>query len=359
MQRFNYNEAKLNMSRSNEEAARKKASEEREKEQAKVNEVLYQDSRRISTGGGSSVGSQSSGASSASSQVEPKKNPHDTHAYVKNGDEVDKSVVVTPPSEPEINQSRVHHGNTRFDDDDIEDFKENFDKVESNVSTSVPDDFLDVESIDMNTEQDGMDADEVLRAYEAEEEAERQRKEEALSKKQQQSVKPVKKSGTSSMVKQNVSVKKDTSYLKEFPTDLAMRAKSLFPEATTMNDAVAAYIYLKEGKPADLNVPDRIKSIANTFLGETVSVKDSHDDLSKDLLQLKMHDRVITQKLETLELAIVYSLFDRIGFRKSEQASPATVDFLEPGVVDLFNRLEKQSKMKQMRDANRNGTPIR
>ena len=81
--------------------------------------------------------------------------------------------------------------------------------------------------------------------------------------------------------------------------------------------------------------------------------------MTKELVQLKAYDRAISQKLETLELAVVYALFDHIGFRKTDQSSPGTIDFLEQGVIDMINRLEKQSHVKQMRDAQRNGRPIK
>ena len=356
MQRFDYNSAKLNMSRSNEQLAKEKAAELKAKEQARVDAVLYQDPSRIRTGG-----------SGSNQSTQQKKNPLDTHSFVRNGEEIDKSVKVTAPpvSEPvpEVKSSRVSHNASRYDDDDdVEDFKENFGKEVPNEETkvSVPETFVEVKPVEPIYDANGLSPGDALREYEMNDELERQRKEAAL--RQQMSARRP-NTNNKSIVKSNVSKVADDevqmSHLKKFPTDLALRAKALFPEATTMDDAVAAYIYLKEGKPEDLSVPDKIKSIANTFLGETVSVKDAQDELIKEILQLKMHDRLIAQKLETIELALVYTLFDHIGFRKHEQTSPGTVDFLEQGVADLINRLEKQSKLKQMRDTQRNGTPIK
>ena len=57
-------------------------------------------------------------------------------------------------------------------------------------------------------------------------------------------------------------------------------------------------------------------------------------------------------------MALAYILFDRIGFRKKQQDSPGTIDFLESGVADLINRLETQSELKSSRDKQRNGRPI-
>lgn len=355
MQRFDYNSAKLNMSR--EEQAREKAQIEKDKAQSQVDAVLYQDVSRVKTGG------------NQSSDNPTKKNPLDTHDFVRNGSEIDKQVKVTAPEPEDIESmmevvpSKVSSHTKHYDDEDVEDFKEHFGEVDDKNAVDVlPENFVEVAPIASTYESDnGLSPGEALLEYEQKAELERQRKEAAL---REQTAQSNKRNMVKSIVKSNKNVTSDsndvpTSHLKKFPTDLAMRAKMLFPEATTMDEAVAAYMYLKEGKPSDLNVPERVKVVADTYIGETVTVKDAQDELTKELVQLKAYDRAISQKLETLELAVVYALFDHIGFRKTDQSSPGTIDFLEQGVIDMINRLEKQSHVKQMRDAQRNGRPIK
>lgn len=341
---------------SREEQARAKAQIEKDKAQSEVDAVLYQEVTRVKTGGGNE-----------SSNNPAKKNPLDTHDFVRNGHEIDSQVKVTAPEqkyvEPEIVTSTVSNHLSHYNhDDDVNDFKEHFGEVDnSEVVDVVPENFVPVESINntLSDEDNALSPGDAILEYERQAELERQNKEAILRERTAQANR---RNKVKSVVKTNKNTddnKSATSHLKEFPTDLANRAKMLFPEATTMNDAVAAYMYLKEGKPSDLDIPEHIKNIADTYIGETVTVKDAQDELIKEMVQLKAYDRAIAQKLETLELAIVYALFDHIGFRRNDQSSPGTVDFLEQGVTDLINRLEKQSQVKQMRDAQRNGRPIR
>ena len=353
MKRFNYMSEKLNAKRTTEEQAREIAQAERNKAQEQVDEVLYQNP--LTARGGSS------------SDQPKKQNPLDTHDFVRNGDAVDASVKVTePPSDfskqsEEMTQPKVSTHTNRHEDADVEDFKKNINNASDDDAVEfVPKNKVEVEPPDISYQktEGGLSPDEAVDEYDAHKERKRQAGEAVLRERISQSnkknpAKPLRN------VYDNKSEEIPMSHLKKFPTDLALRAKMLFPEATTMDEAVAAYIYFKEGKPGDLNVPDRIKEVAECFIGESVSVQDAQDEILKELMQLKMHDRAINQNLETLKLAVIYTLFDHIGFRKNEQTSPGAVDFLEQGVSDMLNRLEKQSKLKQTRDAQRNGRPIK
>lgn len=149
------------------------------------------------------------------------------------------------------------------------------------------------------------------------------------------------------------------STLKRFPSGLAYHIKSLFPEARTMDEAVAAYVYIKEGEPDDIQVPSDIKDIAKSYVGLSVTPKDVQDELMKELHKLREFNTKFMKKLNSVELGVAYAIFDRFGFRKANALTPAELNFLEAGIADLVKQLEKQSEIKQNRDAQKSGRPIK
>lgn len=362
MKRFDYNSMKLNMPKTPEELAREKAQQEKDKAQSQVDSVLYQDTNRPRNNSGSS--------SNGSSDQPKKKNQLDTHDFVRNGSDVDSKVKVTPPSEQDVKtevvKSRVSTTPKHYEDDDVEDFKDHFgESGYENLEEVIPEKFVST-----NVEQQEYDEDAIMDAamelYDnvGEEETDdepKQVSQPVVSPKASQSVK---KSTAKSVQPVHRPMGKSEeefpiSHIKKFPRDLAQRIKTLFPAARTIDEALAAYVYLKEGKPAEIPMTERLFEVMDSYSGEVITVKDAQDELVKEILQLKVHDRLLAQKLETIELAVAYSLFDRIGFRKNDQNSPGTIDFLEQGVGDMITRLEQQSKLNQMRNNAKNGRPIR
>lgn len=149
------------------------------------------------------------------------------------------------------------------------------------------------------------------------------------------------------------------STLKKFPSGLAYHIKSLFPEARTMDEAVAAYVYLKEGEPDDIQVPNEVKDVAKSYIGSSVTPKDVQDELMKEMRKLREFNTRFMKKLNSVELGVAYAIFDRFGFRKANALTPAELNFLEAGIADLVKQLEKQSEIKQNRDAQKAGRPIK
>ena len=149
------------------------------------------------------------------------------------------------------------------------------------------------------------------------------------------------------------------STVREFPTELAQRIKKLFPAARTMGEALAAYVYLKEGEPEDIRISSEIASVAKSYIGDTVTPKDVQEELMKELLRMREMNNKAMRKLNSIELGVSYALFDRLGFRKLETLSPGQLNFLETGIADLIQQLEKQSELKQNRDLQKSGRPIR
>lgn len=151
----------------------------------------------------------------------------------------------------------------------------------------------------------------------------------------------------------------DMSRLRNIPKCLVDVARDAFPDATRQEDAVAAYIYFREGMPSHLVVPDEIVELAKNYSGENVTIGTVRDIVERDVLDLKIQNRDLARKLDIIEMAAAYMIFEATGFRKGELSSPETVDFLEHGMADLMKRLETQSELKRQRDRQKEGRPIR
>ncbi len=141
----------------------------------------------------------------------------------------------------------------------------------------------------------------------------------------------------------------DKSHLRAVPTSLVQRARYLFPKATNNDEAVGAYIYFKEGCPADLDVPERFKEVAKSYIGETVSNEDLQNDILQELNRMRAANRLLMQKIDAVELATAYNLFDRMGFDKGSYPTVHDVAFMSPGLPEFLERLETASVNYQTR----------
>lgn len=141
----------------------------------------------------------------------------------------------------------------------------------------------------------------------------------------------------------------DKSHLRAVPTSLVQRARYLFPKATNNDEAVGAYIYFKEGCPADLDVPERFKEVAKSYIGETVSNEDLQNDILQELNRMRAANRLLMQKIDAVELATAYNLFDRMGFDKGSYPTVHDVAFMSPGLPEFLERLETASVNHQTR----------
>lgn len=153
------------------------------------------------------------------------------------------------------------------------------------------------------------------------------------------------------------------SSLRDIPTELAKLVQSKFDaglNAIPMNVAVAAYIYIKENYPEDIIIPDKVADILTRYNDESATVSDLQSlmkqemtNLHKQNNELREENRRLTEKLDTIETAVLYLIFDGAGFRKKEQLSPGEVDFLEMGMDELRTRLNKQASDRRERQRHR------
>ena len=379
MQHIDYSKLKLDTikdGKSQQERAQEQLAAERKPDQDAVDAVTYGLDRSNFSRGGSD-----------SSDDKKKRNPLDTHSYVTNGEEMDAKVKATPPKEepkpapvkPAPQKNSIPKGQSKFYDEDVEDFEKGFDgssdiedvieedgdtdgyippkMIEAEPEDDVPDD-------DIGDEGSGYDDDEgdSEEDYEAElrarEEAERKRREaEAkLRARTQAANQKNKPKAKTSKAKEVTEDEVQYSYLRKVPKELVQKIKAQFPLADTMDEAVSAYLYLKEGKPKDVIIPDRIKEVASHYLGTDVTPKDAQDEIIKAVTQLSFQLRSLTKKSNAIELAAAYMLFDYMGFRRKEQTSPSEIDFLEKGMNELISTIEKSSEYKAMKDRNRAGS---
>ena len=139
------------------------------------------------------------------------------------------------------------------------------------------------------------------------------------------------------------------SRVRGVPTALIKRVQQQFSSGPNQDDAIAAYIYLKEGCPADMDVPDNIKEVAKSYCGEVVSNEDIQADFMEELNKIKNNDKQLMQKINAIEIAVVYAIFDRLGFRKGDITSESQINFTEAGMHELLDNLEVSSINYQTR----------
>ena len=139
------------------------------------------------------------------------------------------------------------------------------------------------------------------------------------------------------------------SRVRGVPTALIKRVQQQFSSGPNQDDAIAAYIYLKEGCPADMDVPDNIKEVAKSYCGEVVSNEDIQADFMEELNKIKNNDKQLMQKINAIEIAVAYAIFDRLGFRKGDITSESQINFTEAGMHELLDNLEVSSINYQTR----------
>lgn len=142
----------------------------------------------------------------------------------------------------------------------------------------------------------------------------------------------------------------EKSHLRSVPAVLVRRARQLFPAATNQDDAVAAYIYLKEGCPVDMDVPEYVKDVAESYVGETLSNEDIQSDFMDEMNKLKSYNKQLMQKINAIEMAAAYIIFDRTGYRKADTGAGVDhINFTEAGMHELMDNLEVSSFNYQTR----------
>jgi hypothetical protein len=287
----------------------------------------------------------------------------DVSDFEQNPNDIDmQNVTVAAPkvdneqpmqSEPDINSdNNIQKPTQDTDIQESEPQETHVEQIEEQAAESVSEQNSEQTDADFNEEpvapKSGSDMDRQIAERVNRQRDENRRKRAADAEKQASSVR-------SNVEDTNI----PNSNLKQFPTELAKFVQGLFTGNPSMQDAIAAYVYLQAGRPAEIRVPQKIKDLADNYAGEEVSVSDLKYEFSREIAELKKTNLKVTAKLNAIELAVGYNIFDRFGFRKKEALSSAEIDFLESGIDDLLKRLERMAATKQARDNARDGAPKR
>lgn len=157
------------------------------------------------------------------------------------------------------------------------------------------------------------------------------------------------------------SEKVGTSHLRAVPSVLVQRVRAMFPAAANNDDAIAAYIYIKEGSPDSMPLPDSVFDAAESYTGDTVTNSDLQDSILSEMLKLKKSNSIMMQKLQAVEMALAWNIFDRTGFNRDSYKDKAIKDmkFDVQGVSDMINQLESQSDLRTTREAYKKNRPLR
>lgn len=147
------------------------------------------------------------------------------------------------------------------------------------------------------------------------------------------------------------------SVIKNMPTCIVQHIKSMFPGGVTQSEALAAYVYIKEGRPDSLQVSERIRDVADSYKGDASTIEDLKMDLESQIRDIKQKNARMFSKLESIELGVVYTIFDRAGFRKEDMPDPGSINFLEGRIMEMAKQLDKQAADQHMRDSIREGRP--
>ena len=142
------------------------------------------------------------------------------------------------------------------------------------------------------------------------------------------------------------------AHLRNVPHSVVTAARAEFPSASNNVDAVAAFVASRTGIYDDL-------TDEQCRLAKQSNREDPLVAVNKKLQV--MEEMVSKQKeaIDELQLAVTYMLFDRMGWRRQNPKGPESVDFVEPGVTQLAQRLHQQTKQVADIERRRRGRPFR
>lgn len=141
-----------------------------------------------------------------------------------------------------------------------------------------------------------------------------------------------------------VSVRQESgSYQRGVPVSLASVAKDMFP-SVGLEKAIAAYIYLREGCPKNIEVPDEIRILAQEKKKKEKQL--SNNDMQANLLakinSLENKLKGMQQNLDMLTFLTAYIQYDRDGFTGER---PKTVQDVRFGIpLEYLDKVETDFK---------------
>lgn len=135
-----------------------------------------------------------------------------------------------------------------------------------------------------------------------------------------------------------------------------------------MGHILAAYIFIKEGYPDDMPIPQKVSDVVDMYKGTyTVSNSDIQEKLLtamdrfnaefNNIRQMLRSD--IMKKLSAIEMISLYDVFRQMNFSLQDNVgSPEEVNFQEQGMAEMQRSLERQVVSKLEKDKIDNGHDI-
>lgn len=142
------------------------------------------------------------------------------------------------------------------------------------------------------------------------------------------------------------------AHLRNVPHSVVTAARAEFPSASNNVDAVAAFVASRTGIYDDLTDEQCRLAKQSNREDPLVSVNKKLQAMEEMLAKQK-------EVNDELQLAVTYMLFDRLGWRRQNPKGPESVDFVEPGVTQLAQRLHQQTKQVVDIERRRRGRPFR
>ena len=142
------------------------------------------------------------------------------------------------------------------------------------------------------------------------------------------------------------------AHLRNVPHSVVTAARAKFPSASNNVDAVAAFVASRTGIYDDLTDEQCRLAKQSNREDPLVAVNKRLQAMEEMLLKQK-------EVNDELQLAVTYMLFDRMGWRRQNPKGPESVDFVEPGVTQLAQRLHQQTKQVADIERRRRGRPFR
>lgn len=151
-------------------------------------------------------------------------------------------------------------------------------------------------------------------------------------------------------------LKTQMSRLKDIPRPLIERIMVEFDgKPKNQTDALVAWVVC-HGDDA------MIAALAPYLTGEQMSLIAGWEDSPQMELQSKVDELLLRMQkmshhMDTMELMLAHSSFDRMGFRMEQATSPRSINFLEDGVMDTVLRAEEQTGEMRYERQHQTGRP--
>lgn len=130
----------------------------------------------------------------------------------------------------------------------------------------------------------------------------------------------------------------ETTSVKGVDRRLLSVVRSMFPYATNNQDAINAFIAVFSNdnlQGLSKDVKDLVKNYQKT--DNTISIKENVEKINS-----KIND--LSEILEGVILSSIYTVYDRLGFRKQSVLKLDDINFIDKDVLKISEKLKEQTK---------------